>query len=101
MWVGWLKGWGTVKPYTPQHAKLRTQLFQVSGSKGLNFVSEIEIKASAQRLPSTTVDDIHLHYLKDPKLWELWYIPYHGKCRAYIISRSMFSLTALPIRVRR
>ena len=20
-----------------------------------------------------------LHYLKDPKLWELWYIPYYGK----------------------
>ena len=19
-----------------------------------------------------------LHYLKDPKLWELWYIPYYG-----------------------
>ena len=19
-----------------------------------------------------------LQYLKDPKLWELWYIPYHG-----------------------
>ena len=19
-----------------------------------------------------------LHYLKDPKLWDLWYIPYHG-----------------------
>ena len=19
-----------------------------------------------------------LHYLKDPKLWELWYIPYNG-----------------------
>ena len=19
-----------------------------------------------------------LHYLKDPKLWELWYIPYFG-----------------------
>ena len=23
----------------------------------------------------TTVDDIILRYLKDPKLWELWYIP--------------------------
>ena len=20
-----------------------------------------------------------LHYLQDPKLWELWYIPYYGK----------------------
>ena len=27
--------------------------------------------------PKHTADDI-LHYLKDPKLWELWYIPYYG-----------------------
>ena len=33
-----------------------------------------------------TVDDIN-HYLKDPKLWELGYIPYNGKCRIYIIHR--------------
>ena len=24
--------------------------------------------------PQSTVDDI-LHHLKDPKLWELWYVP--------------------------
>ena len=28
-----------------------------------------------------------LHYLKDPKLWELWYIPYYGLCRIYVINR--------------
>ena len=28
-----------------------------------------------------------LHYLKDPKLWELWFIPYYGKCRICIINR--------------
>ena len=28
---------------------------------------------------SITVDDIYiLHYLTDPNLRELWYIPYHG-----------------------
>ena len=29
---------------------------------------------------ATTVDDITvlLHYLKDPKLWESWYIPCYG-----------------------
>ena len=28
-----------------------------------------------------TVDDINFqHYLKDPKLWELWYDPYYGSC---------------------
>ena len=29
-----------------------------------------------------------LHYLNDPRLWELWYIPYYGDCRIYIINRS-------------
>ena len=29
-----------------------------------------------------------LHDPKDPKLWELWYIPYNGLCRIYIIHRS-------------
>ena len=28
-----------------------------------------------------------LHYLEDPKLWELWYIPYYGSCRILSISR--------------
>ena len=28
-----------------------------------------------------------LHYFKDPKLLELWYIPYYGLCRMYIINR--------------
>ena len=30
-----------------------------------------------------------LHYLKDPKLWELWYIPQYGSCRVYIINRML------------
>ena len=25
-----------------------------------------------------------LHYLKDAKLWEIWYIPQYGYCRIYI-----------------
>ena len=29
-----------------------------------------------------------LHDPKDPKLWELWYIPYYGSCRILSISRS-------------
>ena len=29
-----------------------------------------------------------LHYLKDPKLWELWYIPYYGSCRILSINRT-------------
>ena len=28
-----------------------------------------------------------LHDPKDPKLWELWYIPYNGSCRILSISR--------------
>ena len=30
-----------------------------------------------------------LHDSKDPKLWELWYIPCNGKCRILSISRSI------------
>ena len=29
-----------------------------------------------------------LHYLKDPKLWEVWYTPYDEQCRIYIINRA-------------
>ena len=29
-----------------------------------------------------------LPYLKDPKLWELRYIPYYGSCRILSISRN-------------
>ena len=28
-----------------------------------------------------------LYYLKDPKLWELWYIPYSQYCRISLINR--------------
>ena len=28
-----------------------------------------------------------LHDLKDPKLWELWYIPYNGSRRILSINR--------------
>ena len=40
---------------------------------------------TAKSIP--TVDDIILHYLKDPKPWELWHIPYYGSCRICIINR--------------
>ena len=33
-----------------------------------------------------------LHYLKDPKLWELWYIPYYGSCRILSINRRVWGL---------
>ena len=32
-----------------------------------------------------------LHDPKDPKLWELWYIPYNGECRILSISRMVLS----------
>ena len=31
-----------------------------------------------------------LHDPKDPKLWELWYIPYYGSCRILSINRSLY-----------
>ena len=27
-----------------------------------------------------------LHYLNDPRLWEIRYLPYYGYCRIYIIN---------------
>ena len=35
-------------------------------------------KGFGVEIQGNTVDDINLHYLKGPKLWELWYIPYYG-----------------------
>ena len=32
-----------------------------------------------------------LHDFKDPKLWDLWYIPYYRQYRVYIINRSFFA----------
>ena len=31
-----------------------------------------------------------LHDPKDPKLWELWYIPYYGSCRILSINRMLY-----------
>ena len=33
-----------------------------------------------------------LHDPKDPKLWELWYIPYYGSCRILSINSMEASL---------
>ena len=37
-----------------------------------------------------------LHDPKDPKLWELWYIPYYGSCRILSINRITTITTILP-----
>ena len=36
--------------------------------------------------PILRLMDKILHDLKDPKLWELWYIPYYGSCRILSIN---------------
>ena len=33
---------------------------------------------------------------KDPKLWELWYIPYYGSCRILSINRIDNAKLSLP-----
>ena len=38
--------------------------------------------------PKLLLMDKILHDPKDPKLWELWYIPYNGSCRILSINRS-------------
>ena len=46
-----------------------------------------------------------LHDPKDPKLWELWYIPYYGSCRILSINRSIgnylspYTIEPLPLKV--
>ena len=37
--------------------------------------------------PFIRLMDKILHDPKDPKLWELWYIPYYGSCRILSINR--------------
>ena len=43
--------------------------------------------ATSRHEPLRLMDKI-LHDPKDPKLWELWYIPYYGSCRILSISRN-------------
>ena len=39
----------------------------------------LTLYSSTRLLSGVTVDDIYiLHYLKDPKLWEVWCVPYYG-----------------------
>ena len=52
-----------------------------------------DLGVSEIRIPSFGVLMIRLmdkilHDPKDPKLWELWYIPYYGSCRILSINRS-------------
>ena len=41
-----------------------------------------------------------LHDPKDPKLWELWYIPYYGSCRILSINRMKAEPEDLAFRFR-
>ena len=49
-------------------------------------------KANSSGGPHSGADirlmDKILHDPTDPKLWELWYIPYYGSCRILSINRS-------------
>ena len=51
---------------------------------GWDLVTRVTIRATIHMISSTPrvrhvrLMDKILHYLKDPKLWELWYIPYNG-----------------------
>ena len=49
---------------------------------------------SETRNPTRRLMDKILHDPKDPKLWEVWYIPYYGSCR--ILSMSPMSETHKP-----
>ena len=52
------------------------------------ILSKIVTYISTIRKPSTwRLMDKILHYFKDPKLWELLYIPYYGSCKILSINR--------------
>ena len=61
----------------------------VSSNGGIPWDKEAFRPIESSRSVSPTVDDMEriLYYLKEPKLWELWYIPYYGQCRIHIIGR--------------
>ena len=47
-------------------------------------------------LGSLLLMDKILHYFKDPKLWELRYIPYSGSCRILSINRITGTQSPIP-----
>ena len=73
-------------------------MFQLSGVHCSSFLGSLreagEVPWGAQGKPKGLLGyilrlmDKILHYLKDPKLWELRYIPYYGSCRILSINRS-------------
>ena len=53
-------------------------------------MQDLRVKASRglSNTPVIRLMDKILHDPKDPKLWELWYIPYYGSCRILSINSS-------------
>ena len=52
-------------------------------------VSQVVVEVAAGHIHSNIMVrlmDKILHDPKDPKLWELWYIPYYGSCRILSIN---------------
>ena len=59
------------------HSFLRFLLTTPCSTKWTKLLElSLETLSPQRSCEEPTVDDINLHYLKDPKLWELWYIPY-------------------------
>ena len=64
---------------------IRHLLFRAP-KKGPLILTTTHISAKVVSGDIRLMDKI-LHDPKDPKLWELWYIPYYGSCRILSINR--------------
>ena len=63
--------------------------------KGTTRVS-IRVLQGNHKIRVLRLMDKILHDPKDPKLWELWYIPYNGSCRILSINRITGNLCETP-----
>ena len=79
--------------YSPQHRKpikMRQRVFRYyhhRNSQREPALAEV-LAGTVEEAEDLRLMDKILHYLKYPKLWELWYIPYYGSCRILSINRS-------------
>ena len=76
-----------LNPTTPKAANLLGTGEECGATQGLKTLKSQEI---------LLMDKI-LHDPKDPKLWELWYIPFYGSCRILSISRTAALVSGLQL----
>ena len=66
---------------------------------GYTTPKRLKVTYSTSRSSSLRLMDKILHDPKDPKLWELWYIPYNGKCRILSINSIISETSSMQMRI--